>query len=223
MAEKGSLALVGVIVFGNVVIMLSGLALFAETIWATTDPYKVYPILGVTGKDDVFAGSWIAIFCGFSFFLLALYGIISVMRGSRTMIMVYLVLMMVVYIFECASCITSFTHRDYMINSNVIKSQMLSYYTESSPQGQQITAVWNSIMLEKSCCGFDGPADWTTYASTFRATYPESVAPWPSWCCSRNSNFEIVNAEGCRVGYPSSVNAPMLVMLVTMYHYTTLS
>uniref|UniRef100_A0A8C5WJP8 Uroplakin 1A n=1 Tax=Leptobrachium leishanense TaxID=445787 RepID=A0A8C5WJP8_9ANUR len=234
MAEKGSPALVGLIVFGNVIIMLSGLALFAETIWATTDPYKVYPILGVTGKDDVFAG-----------------GIIAAMRGSRTMLMVYLVLMMIVYIFECASCITSFTHRDYMINSNVIKQQMLTYYTGSTAQGVEITSVWNRIMLEKQCCGFDGPQDWISYSSTFRSTYSEFTAPWPFWCCTRDANFQLTSEDGCKLGYPGHINSmgcadhivhainsytwgiswfgfailmwTMLVMLVTMYHYTTLS
>ncbi|XP_063292922.1 uroplakin-1a [Pelobates fuscus] len=251
MAEKGSSALVGIIVFGNVVIMLSGLALFAETIWATTDPYKVYPILGVTGKDDVFAGGWIAIFCGFSLFVLALYGIVSAMRGSRTMLMVYLVFMMIVYIFECASCITSFTHRDYMINSNVIKQQMLAYYLDTSPQGVEITNTWNRMMLEKSCCGFDGPQDWISYGSKFRSLYAENDAPWPYWCCTRDANFQLVNQQGCLLGYPSFINSQgcsshivnainsytwgiswfgfailmwtMLVLFVTMYHYTTLS
>lgn len=69
-------------------LQLCGLALFAETIWATTDPYYVYPVLGVTGKDDVFAGGWIGIFCGFSFFLLGLYGIVATIKGSRTMLIV---------------------------------------------------------------------------------------------------------------------------------------
>ncbi|XP_053307871.1 uroplakin-1a [Spea bombifrons] len=251
MCDKNSSALVGLIIFGNVVIMLSGLALFAETIWATTDPYKVYPILGVTGKDDVFAGGWIAIFCGFSFFLLAIYGIVSVLRGSKTMLMVYLVMMMIVYIFECASCITSFTHRDYMINSNVIKQQMLSYYIKNDSQGREITAVWNRIMVEKSCCGVDGPEDWITYGSAFRGVYDEAEAPWPFLCCKRDSNFVIVNEAGCRVGHKDHINSQgcfdhishainsytwgiswfgfailmwtMLIMMATMYHYTTLS
>ncbi|KAM4703749.1 uroplakin-1a [Rhinophrynus dorsalis] len=251
MTEKGSAGLVGLIVFGNIIIMMSGLALFAETIWATTDPYKVYPILGVTGKDDVFAGGWIAIFCGFSFFLLAIYGIVSAIRGSRTMIMTYLVLMMIVYIFECASCITSFTHRDYMINSNVIKKQMLELYANpSSVQGKEITLVWNRFMLEKNCCGVEGPLDWVQYSSAFRKSYNESVAPWPFWCCQRNNNFEIISETGCRVGHKSyvyqqgcfdhighAINSytwgiswfgfailmwTMLVMLMTMYHYTKL-
>ncbi|XP_040183028.1 uroplakin-1a [Rana temporaria] len=248
MAEKGSSGLVAIIVFGNVIIMLCGLALFAETIWATTDPYYVYPVLGVTGKDDVFAGSWIAIFCGFAFFLLGLYGIVAAMRGSRTMLIVYLVLMMIVYIFECASCITSFTHRDYMINSNIIKQQMLRYYADNSTnQGKEITMFWNRIMLEKSCCAVDGPADWINYGSTFRNIYPETTAPWPFWCCARDDNFQIKNQPGCSVGLSPYIYAQgcsdhiihainsytwgiswfgfailmwtMLVMFAAMYHY----
>ncbi|XP_029433004.1 uroplakin-1a [Rhinatrema bivittatum] len=251
MAGKGSSSVAWLIVIGNVVILLSGLALFAETIWATTDPYKVYPILGVTGKDDVFAGGWIAIFCGFAFFLLGIYGIAAVLKGSRTMVMVYLVLMLIVYIFECASCITSFTHRDYMINSNVIVKQMLTYYTDTTtPQGKELTQVWNRIMIEKQCCGVSGPGDWVNYTSTFRTTYSEDQAPWPFLCCKRDLNYIIKNQDGCRVGHTDYINTQgcsdhivnainsytwgiswfgfailmwtLLVMLLTMYYYTTL-
>ncbi|XP_053546134.1 uroplakin-1a isoform X2 [Bombina bombina] len=251
MAEKGSPTVLGFIVFGNIVIMLAGLALFAETIWATTDPYKVYPLLGVTGKDDVFAGGWIAIFCGFSFFMLALYGIIAAMRGNRIMIMTYLALMMIVYIFECASCITSFTHRDYMINSDVIKQQMLLRYTQTSTsQGKDLTNVWNRIMLEKNCCGVSGPQDWIQYSSAYRLSVSEFDAPFPAMCCKRDANFKVLNQQGCDVGHTNYINTngcfdhishainsytwgiswfgfsilmfTLFVMLATMYYYTTL-
>ncbi|XP_073511692.1 uroplakin-1a [Phyllobates terribilis] len=251
MAEKGSSGLVAIIVFGNVVIMLCGLALFAETIWATTDPYYIYPVLGATGKDDVFAGGWIGIFCGFSFFVLGVYGIVAAIKGSRTMLMVYLVLMMIVYIFECASCITSFTHRDYMINSNVIKAQMLSRFADNtSSTSIEITNFWKRVMLDKQCCGVDGPKDWVDYSSTFRSSFAESVAPWPFWCCARDNNFQIVNVQACRVGLSPYVYTTgcfqhighainsytwgiswfgfailmwtMLVMFATMYHYFTM-
>ncbi|XP_069460976.1 uroplakin-1a [Ambystoma mexicanum] len=250
MADKGSPGLVVLLILGNVVITMSGLALFAETIWATTDPFKVYPILGVTGKDDVFAGGWIAIFCGFSFFMLGIYGVLATLRGSRTMVMTYLVLMLIVYIFECASCITSFTHRDYMINSNVVQKQMLQYYTDSSPQGRELTLLWNRMMMEKQCCGVKGPADWIQYTSTFRNQYTEFVAPWPFFCCIRDANFLPINQEGCRVGaegyiytqgcwdhISNAINSytwgiswfgfailmwTLLVMLAEMFYYTKL-
>ncbi|XP_068099334.1 uroplakin-1a isoform X2 [Hyperolius riggenbachi] len=206
MAEKGS-GLLAFVVFGNVVIMLCGMALFAETIWATTDPYYIYKTMGVTGKDDVFAGGWIGIFCGFSFFLVGLYGAIAGVKGSRTMLMVYLILMMIVYIFECASCITSFTHRDYMVNSNVVLSYMLSLYGQNTTaQGNEMTFFWNRLMLERSCCGVNGPIDWISYQSTFRNYYVESVAPWPLWCCARDANFQILNEAACRTGLSPYVN-----------------
>ncbi|KAM9047305.1 uroplakin-1a isoform 3-T3 [Megaptera novaeangliae] len=111
--EKGSPVVVGLLVVGNIIILLSGLALFAETVWVTADQYRVYPLMGVSGKDDVFAGAWIAIFCGFSFFVVASFGVGAALCRRRSMMLTYLALMLTVYIFECASCITSYTHRDY--------------------------------------------------------------------------------------------------------------
>lgn len=66
---------------------MSGLALFAETIWVTADQYRVYPLMGVSGKDDVFAGAWIAIFCGFSFFVVASFGVGAALCRRRSMIL----------------------------------------------------------------------------------------------------------------------------------------
>lgn len=66
---------------------MSGLALFAETVWVTADQYRVYPLMGVSGKDDVFAGAWIAIFCGFSFFVVASFGVGAALCRRRSMIL----------------------------------------------------------------------------------------------------------------------------------------
>ncbi|XP_043936378.1 uroplakin-1a [Protopterus annectens] len=248
---KGSPAVVGILIFGNVIILLSGLALFSETIWVNTDERYVYPILGVSGKDDVFAGAWIAIFTGFFFFLLGIFGIFALIKGSKTMLATYLILMLIVYIFECASCITSFTHRDYMVsNDRLIMQQMLKYYTNPSPEGVQLTSLWNRLMLEQNCCGVNGPQDWVSYTSTFSSKYSEDYAPWPLQCCVRDRNYLITNQAACTIGHQSYVHTngcfdyirtavnnyawgvswfgfailmwTFLVMGLTMYHYTTI-
>lgn len=51
----------------------------------TADQYRVYPLMGVSGKDDVFAGAWIAIFCGFSFFVVASLGVGAALCRHRSM------------------------------------------------------------------------------------------------------------------------------------------
>nr|XP_031312773.1 uroplakin-1a isoform X1 [Camelus dromedarius] len=183
-------------------VQLSGLALFAETVWVTADQYRVYPLMGVSGKDDVFAGAWIAIFCGFSFFVVASFGVAAALCRRRSMILTYLVLMLIVYIFECASCITSYTHRDYMVSSpSLITKQMLTFYSADSDQGRELTRLWDRIMIEQECCGTSGPMDWVNFTSAFRATTPEVVFPWPPLCCRRTGNFIPLNEEGCRLGH----------------------
>lgn len=51
------------------------------------DQYRVYPMLGVSGKDDVFAGAWIAIFCGFSFFVVGSLGVGAALCHRRSMLL----------------------------------------------------------------------------------------------------------------------------------------
>ncbi|XP_023395624.1 uroplakin-1a [Loxodonta africana] len=200
--KKGSPVVVGLLVVGNIIILLSGLALFAETVWVTADQYHVYPLMGVSGKDDVFAGAWIAIFCGFSFFVVASFGVGAALCRRRSMILTYLVLMLTVYVFECASCITSYTHRDFMVSTpSLITKQMLTFYGADTDQGQELTRLWDRIMIEQECCGNSGPMDWVNFTSTFRKATPEVVFPWPPLCCRRNGNFIPLSEEGCRVGH----------------------
>ncbi len=66
----------------------AGLALFAVAIWVAVDGYKLYPISGVSGKDDIFAGAWIAIFTGFAFFLTCIFGIFAALKRSRALLLV---------------------------------------------------------------------------------------------------------------------------------------
>ncbi|KAK6469956.1 uroplakin-1a-like [Huso huso] len=200
-AGKGSPALMGILIFGNVIIALCGITLFAVTIWVTTDGYELYPIMAVSGKDDVFAGAWIAIFTGFAFFCTAIYGIFAVLKQSRSMMLLYLILMVIIYIFESASAITSYTHRDYLVaNSDFVKKQMLQYYADNSEPGRRITTVWNRVMLDLNCCGTDSALDWVDYTSTFRNQFPVEDYPWPLNCCKRKTNYEVVNLDACKIG-----------------------
>ncbi|XP_064436803.1 uroplakin-1a isoform X4 [Mirounga angustirostris] len=176
-AEKGSPVVVGLLVVGNIIILLSGLALFAETVWVTADQYRVYPLMGVSGKDDVFAGAWIAIFCGFSFFVVASFGVGAALCRRRSMILTM------------------------VSNPSLITKQMLTFYSADTDQGQELTRLWDRVMIEQECCGTSGPMDWVNFTSAFRAATPEVVFPWPPLCCRRTGNFIPLSAEGCRLGH----------------------
>ncbi|XP_044615389.1 uroplakin-1a isoform X3 [Equus asinus] len=117
-------------------------------------------------------------------------------------VILYLVLMLIVYIFECASCITAYTHRDYMVsNPSLITKQMLTFYSADTDQGRELTRLWDRIMTEQECCGTSGPMDWVNFTSAFRAATPEVAFPWPPLCCRRTGNFIPLSEEGCRLGH----------------------
>ncbi|XP_073703749.1 uroplakin-1a [Garra rufa] len=194
-------ALVGL----NALAAAAGLALFAVSIWVAADGYKLYPISGVSGKDDIFAAAWIAIFTGFAFFLTCLYGIYAALNRCRVPLLVYLILMFIIFLFECASAITAATNRDYLVgNSNFVKKQMLTHYGDSTVQGQQITYTWNNVMQQVECCGADSPQDWIIYNSTLKQLNGPQYL-WPQSCCKRTSTFDVLDPAGCRVGKTSSM------------------
>ncbi|TRY82734.1 hypothetical protein DNTS_005491 [Danionella cerebrum] len=189
----------------NALAAAAGLALFAVAIWVVVDGYKLYPISGVSGKDDIFAAAWIAIFTGFAFFVMCIFGIYASVKRSRSLLLVYLIIMFIIFLFESASAITAVTNRDYLVgNSNFVKKQMLQYYADSSTQGVQITRTWNGVMEQVECCGADGPLDWLQFNSTFRQLYGTS-SPWPFSCCQRQSSFQVADPVGCSVGTTSAI------------------
>ncbi|XP_017571158.1 uroplakin-1a [Pygocentrus nattereri] len=206
MASGGGMTwLMIILIICNAFASAAGLALFALAIWVAVDGYRLYPISGVSGKDDIFAGAWIAIFTGFAYFCTTIFGIYAALKKRRSLMLAYLIIMFIIFIFECASCITAATNRDYLVgNSNLVKKQMLRYYAENSDKGAQITNTWNRVMQDVQCCGADSALDWIEYNSTFRQTYGTTY-PWPLNCCKRLSSFEVADPEGCKIGQSSTM------------------
>ncbi|KAG5855929.1 hypothetical protein ANANG_G00002210 [Anguilla anguilla] len=144
--------------------------------------------------------------CGLALMAVAIWVVVDPFNlKSRGGMLVYLVLMLIVYIFECASCITAATHRDYLVgNSNLVKKQMLQYYAANSTAGVKITKTWNQVMENVQCCGADSPLDWIQYTSTYNQNFGP-VNQWPFSCCRRNANFEVMNLAACKIGHSSSI------------------
>ncbi|KAE8621217.1 hypothetical protein XENTR_v10004728 [Xenopus tropicalis] len=142
-----------IIIFGNVVLGLCGVALTAECIFFVSDQSGIYPLLEATNNADIFAAAWIGIFTGFCFFILSIVGIIGIMKSNRRMLMVYLILMFVVYAFEVASAITAATQENFFI-PNLFLKQMLDFYQNPNPTNNDnlwkingVTNTWNRFML----------------------------------------------------------------------------
>ncbi|XP_069492024.1 uroplakin-1b [Ambystoma mexicanum] len=196
----------GLLIFGNVVIAMCGIALTAECIFFVSDQSSLYPLLEATDNDDIFGAAWIGIFTGFCLFVLSIVGIVGVMKSNRRMLLVYLILMFIVYCFEVASSITAATQRDFFI-PNLFLRQMLELYQNPNPVNNDqawkingVTATWNRLMLLNNCCGVNGPTDWQAYASSFRTVNSDSDFPWPRQCCVMNDLGQPENIDGCKLG-----------------------
>ncbi|XP_053311454.1 uroplakin-1b [Spea bombifrons] len=196
----------GILIFGNVVVGLCGLALTAECIFFVSDQRELYPLLEATDNDDIYAAAWIGIFTGFSFFLLSLLGIYGIMKSSRRVLMAYLILMFIVYCFEVASSITAATQRDFFTPELFLR-QMLEFYQNKDIinndhrwKVEGVTRTWDRLMLWNDCCGVYGPQDWQNYNSAFRRQNSDSEFPWPQQCCVMNNLAQPSNLLACRVG-----------------------
>ncbi|XP_029435071.1 uroplakin-1b [Rhinatrema bivittatum] len=204
--DQGVRIFQGILIFGNVVIALCGIALTAECIFFVSDQNGLYPLLEATDNDDIFAAAWIGIFTGFCLFVLALVGIVGIMKSNRRLLLAYLVLMMIVYCFEMASAITAATQRDFFI-PNLFLKQMLELYQNPNPINNDqawkingVTRTWNNLMLQKNCCGVNGPSDWQTYLSSFRSINKDADFPWPRQCCKMNPLGQPQLLSACKLG-----------------------
>lgn len=201
----------GLLIFGNVVIMLSGLALTAECIFHVSDQHNLWPFLAAADNSDIFAAAWIGLFAGFCLFCLSIVGIFGIMKSAKKVILTYLILMLIVYIFEVASCITAATQRDFFVPNFFLK-QMLQLYGNPNPLTEAeirntfgVTNAWNRVMPDNDCCGVNGPRDWVQHNSAFRVVNSDSRFPWPRQCCTTDQFGRMLNVTGCKLGIPGYV------------------
>ncbi|XP_028656321.1 uroplakin-1b-like [Erpetoichthys calabaricus] len=203
------------LILGNVVIACSGIALSAECIFFLSDQNGYYVLLYATGRDTIFAAAWIGLFTGFAFFCTSILGIYSIMKSKRKLLLAYILLMLFIWCFEVASSISAITQRDWFV-PNLFLQQMLQIYQAPLPtyipstQDQiyiinGITNSWNNVMTTYQCCGVNGPQDWISYNSTFRAYNSDSQFPWPRQCCSQAGDGTIVDVNACIIGIPNYV------------------
>uniref|UniRef100_A0A8C0UY67 Uroplakin-1b n=3 Tax=Cyanistes caeruleus TaxID=156563 RepID=A0A8C0UY67_CYACU len=199
----------GLLVFGNVVIGMCGIALTAECIYFVSSPNGLNPLVKATESSDIYAAAWIGIFVGLALFALSILGIIGVIKASRTLLLVYIILMLITFAFEMASCITAATHQDSLTPGFFLK-QMLERYQKSEPANNsdnEVTKTWDELMLQNHCCGVLGPSDWQEYTSAFRLTHSDADYPWPRNCCVLDAQGLPVNLDGCKLGVPGYYNS----------------
>ncbi|XP_074187669.1 uroplakin-1b isoform X1 [Rhinolophus sinicus] len=198
----------GLLIFGNVIVGMCGIALTAECIFFVSDQHSLYPLLEATDNDDIYGAAWIGMFVGICLFCLSVLGIVGIMRSSRKLLLAYFILMFIVYGFEVASCITAATQRDFF-TPNLFLKQMLERYQNNSPPNNDdqwknngVTKTWDRFMLQDNCCGVNGPSDWQKYTSAFRAENNDADYPWPRQCCVMNKLKEPLNLDACKLGVP---------------------
>uniref|UniRef100_A0A8C8S7V5 Uroplakin-1b n=1 Tax=Pelusios castaneus TaxID=367368 RepID=A0A8C8S7V5_9SAUR len=178
----------GLLILGNVIIGMCGIALTAECIFFVSDQQTLYPLLEATNNDDIYGAAWIGIFVGFALFNL------SVLASSALVLSQYIILMLITYGFEVASCITAATHRDFVSSG----------FPCAFSQDEGVTRTWDRLMLQ--CCGVNGPSDWQNYRSVFRNRNSDSEFPWPRQCCVMDVQGIPVDLDGCKLGVSGYYN-----------------
>ncbi|KAK6485998.1 uroplakin-1b-like [Huso huso] len=198
------------LILGNAMIACLGITLSAMCIFFLTDQSNIYTMVYEGGNDSIFRGTWIGLFTGLAYFCTSILGMYCIMKSKRILLLVYILLMVFIFCFETASCITAITHGDYFV-PNMFLKQMLRRYNKPLPEAMPssldeiymtsgITHSWNRFMTEKQCCGVYGPQDWVNYSSEFRLQNSDADFPWPRQCCQQDAQGQLTNLNACKIG-----------------------
>uniref|UniRef100_A0A5F9C8B7 Uroplakin-1b n=1 Tax=Oryctolagus cuniculus TaxID=9986 RepID=A0A5F9C8B7_RABIT len=173
----------GLLIFGNVITGMCGIALTAECIFFVSDQHSLYPLLEATNNDDIYGAAWIGMFVGICLFCLSVLGIVGIVKSNRKILLAF--------------------------TPNLFLKQMLERYQNNSPptnddqwKNNGVTRTWDRLMLQDNCCGVNGPSDWQKYTSAFRAENNDADYPWPRQCCVMTNLKEPLNLEACKLGVP---------------------
>ncbi|XP_018591850.1 uroplakin-1b-like [Scleropages formosus] len=209
-SSSGHRCLQSLLTWANFVLVCCGIALMAMCIYFIYDHEGVYVLVDATGSESVWRAAWIGLFTGFAFICVPVFGMYAIMKSSKKLIFAYFILMLIVFAFEMASAITAATHKDWF-SPNLFLKEMLQYYNKPLPgvvpsnqdeiyKIKGVTAAWNRIMIEKKCCGVNGPQDWVTFDSYFRQQNIDADYPWPRQCCQQDAMGAFSSLDGCKIG-----------------------
>ncbi|EPY76831.1 Uroplakin-1b-like protein [Camelus ferus] len=80
------------LIFGNVIVGMCGIALTAECIFFVSDQHSLYPLLEATDNDDIYGAAWIGMFVGICLFCLSVLGIVGILKSNRKVLLASFVL-----------------------------------------------------------------------------------------------------------------------------------
>ncbi|XP_078060965.1 tetraspanin-18-like [Mustelus asterias] len=180
----------------NVLVCLSGFALLTVAFLLLFHPTEIRYVVSL--NTVIFTGAMYAVVLSVVLFILGIMGSIAAYRENRTLLMLFLMLILLIFVVELCAGVGAFLFK-FQLTKPYFEDDLVNYYN-----GDNVTSPYsansNSIMISFECCGVSGPKDFLRTLEFIILNPHHEV---PEACCKRNKatpDGVIVNLKECLSG-----------------------
>ncbi|XP_072291923.1 CD151 antigen isoform X2 [Eucyclogobius newberryi] len=200
-AEKnscGTICLKYLLFLFNILFLLAGGAVLAVGVWTLAEKSDYISLLG---SNYYSASAYLLIAAGSVVILTGLIGCCATLREIKSLLIVYLVLLLCIFLLEMIAGILAFINYhelDEELQQNLKQTMQQKY---QQPEQDSVTQAVDRLQQEFKCCGSNNSADWADSVwiqdrSNGRLV-PDSCCKTPGELCGRRDHpSNIYKVEG---------------------------
>nr|XP_057929596.1 tetraspanin-1 [Doryrhamphus excisus]XP_057929597.1 tetraspanin-1 [Doryrhamphus excisus] len=167
-------------VFFNLLILLSGLTLLAMGIWASVDATSFVQLLGPFASKGM-QHVTVACFClaiGSALVLLGLLGCCGAHKESKCLLLTFFSIVLIIFIAEVAAAVVALTYSSFA--EGILRAWATPALQKDYGTDPAVTNIWNTTMTEMKCCGF------SNYTDFVGSNFEKENGGLPQSCCLAN-------------------------------------
>ncbi|XP_067876985.1 tetraspanin-1-like [Heterodontus francisci] len=165
----------------NGIIFLGGGAILGVGIWVKVDGGSFLDILAQLApqlKQMVNVG-YLCIAIGCFLVLIGFLGCYGAVKENKCMLMMFFIIILLIFIAQVAGAVVILAFSGLAnIFMSYIQNVALISIKEEYGKPSDITAIWEAVMKEFTCCGFNGYNDFTY------SPFNNNTSRYPKACCS---------------------------------------
>ncbi|XP_072420410.1 tetraspanin-1-like [Chiloscyllium punctatum] len=170
----------------NCIVFLGGSAILGVGVWVKVDGGSFLDILAKLApqlKQLVNVG-YLCIAIGAFLVLIGFLGCYGAVKENKCMLMIFFIIVLLIFIAQIAGAVVILAFSGLAeIFIAYIRIWAVKSIKDEYGQSSDITTLWDTVMNEFTCCGFDDFDDFTN--SPF---YNNSLNKYPKYCCKSQSH-----------------------------------